>query len=192
MKKTVLPRFNGRRAEKASARWKKHLERQRDLNRKIKDAAPDILRSDNFRATGGHIQHGNMTVNSHCMNVAKYSIAISEKLHIPCSQRELIRGALLHDYFLYDWHDKEHVRPWRLHGFFHPGIALKNAAREYLLTQREEDIIKKHMWPLTVVPPMCREAWIVTTADKWCSLMETLRIHKGHGVRVVHGAERVI
>ena len=39
------------------------------------------------------------------------------------------------------------------------------------------------MWPLTVVPPMCREAWIVTTADKWCSLLETIHLHKGHGKR---------
>jgi len=38
------------------------------------------------------------------------------------------------------------------------------------------------MWPLTVIPPMCREAWIVTTADKYCSLMETFHFHKGHGV----------
>ena len=35
------------------------------------------------------------------------------------------------------------------------------------------------MWPLTVIPPMCREAWIVTTADKYCSLLETLYIQRG-------------
>lgn len=169
------------RCAKAALRWQRHLERQRDLNRKIRSAAEDILQSDNFRSTRGHIQHGNMTVNSHCMNVAKYSIAISEKLHISCSQRELIRGALLHDYFLYDWHSRDHIKPWRLHGIFHPGIALRNASEEYCLTSREKEIIKKHMWPLTFVPPTCREAWIVTAADKWCSLMETLRIHKGHG-----------
>lgn len=169
------------RSAKAAERWRNHLERQRDLNRKIKDAASDILQSPNFKSTSKHIQHGNMTVNRHCLNVAKYSLAISEKLHIPCNRRALIRGALLHDYFLYDWHSKEHVPVWRLHGFFHPGIALKNASAEYRLTPREKDIIKKHMWPLTVVPPVCREAWIVSAADKWCSLMETLRIHRGHG-----------
>ena len=122
-----------------------------------------------------------MTVNDHSMNVARYSLALSERLHISCNREELIRGALLHDYFLYDWHDKDHVSPHKLHGFYHPGIALKNASREYRLTPREKDIIKKHMWPLTVVPPMCREAWIVTTADKWCSLMETFKLHRGHG-----------
>ncbi len=182
MKEAAVQRVNENRSKKTS-RWQRRLERQRDLNNKIKKAAADILQSDNFKSTKAHIQHGTMTVNGHCVNVAKYSLAISEKLHIPCSQRELIRGALLHDYFLYDWHSKEHVQLYRLHGFFHPGIALENASREYKLTPKEMDIIKKHMWPLTVIPPVCREAWIVTAADKWCSLLETLHIHRGHGIR---------
>ncbi len=168
---------SGRKAEQ----WKKQYERQRLLHKQIQDAAADILKSNNFQSTKSHIQHGNMTVNNHCMNVAKYSIAISEKLRIQCEKKELIRGALLHDYFLYDWHDPDYIKPHRLHGFYHPGRALRNASKEYNLTLREKDIIKKHMWPLTVVPPMCREAWIVTAADKWCSLMETFHVHRGHG-----------
>ena len=96
------------------------------------------------------------------------------------SRRDLVRGALLHDYFLYDWHDKYHRDIKRLHGFYHPGIALRNAMKEYELTKREQDIIKKHMWPLTVIPPLCREAWIVTMADKYCSMLETMKIHKEH------------
>jgi len=141
-----------------------------------------LLQSPNFISTKAHIQHGNMTVNNHCLNVAKYSLALSRRLHIKCNETELIRGALLHDYFLYDWHDEEHIKPHKLHGFYHPGRALQNADKEYDLTERERDIIKKHMWPLTFVPPKYREGWIVTMADKWCSLMETFGIHKGHGV----------
>ena len=44
-----------------------------------------------------------------------------------------------------------------------------------------KDIIKKHMWPLTIIPPACREAWIVTAADKYCSLLETLKLRRGSG-----------
>lgn len=172
------------RSERRTKRWKKYYIRQRELHRQIEDAGKDILQSRNFRRTKEHIQHGNMTVNNHCMNVAKCSLAFSQKLHINCNERELIRGALLHDYFLYDWHDKDHIKPHNLHGFYHPGRALRNADREYELTEREKDIIRKHMWPLTVVPPMCREGWIVTMADKWCSLMETMRIYKGHGALI--------
>lgn len=148
-------------------------------NKDIKRYADDILCSQNFQKTKEYIQHGNMTVQEHCISVAKTSLKIKEMFHISCNKRDLIRGALLHDYFLYDWHVKDKECPHKLHGFFHPGRALNNAKKEYILTERQEDIIKKHMWPLTVVPPTCREAWIVTAADKYCSLMETLHFHKG-------------
>lgn len=164
-----------------SRRWQRKLDHYRASWRKIRKAAPDILDSHNFYRTRRHIQHGNVTVNEHVRDVARTSLAISERLHISCSQGELIRGALLHDYFLYDWHQPDLENPHRLHGFYHPGKALQNASLEYVLTDREKDIIKKHMWPLTVVPPKYKEAWIVTIADKWCSLRETVRLRKGHG-----------
>jgi uncharacterized protein len=169
------------RSEKARERWINRYYKERALHSCIREAAQDILKSQNFNSTKEYIQHGNVTVNTHCVDVAKYSIAMARKLHIHCSETELIRGALLHDYFLYDWHDKDHISPHRLHGFYHPGRALQNAMNEYTLTDREQEIIKKHMWPLTIVPPMCREAWIVSMADKWCSTLETVHLHKGHG-----------
>lgn len=168
-------------SEKEKEKFKEFFRKQKEWHELLREHGGDILDSDNFRKTREYIQHGNMTVNNHCINVAKYSLALSRKLGIRCNQRELVRGALLHDYFLYDWHDKHRSDGKKLHGFYHPGIALRNASKEYNLTGRERDIIKKHMWPLTVVPPRCREAWIVTTADKYCSLLETMKLHKGHG-----------
>ena len=178
----MAQRRNGIRNRRQADRWKRKFERHRELERQLREAAPDILHSDNFILTKGHIQHGDMTVNQHCINVAKLSVAISDKLHIKCKKRELIRGALLHDYFLYDWHVGDARKPTNLHGFYHPGIALRNASKEYDLTPRERDIIEKHMWPLTLTKiPRCREAWIVTTADKWCSFLETIHYLHGHG-----------
>lgn len=107
------------RSAKKVQKWKERFERERQLRQEIRAVAPDILRSKNFRSTRSHVQHGNMTVNDHSMNVAKYSLAISEKLHIPCEKKDLIRGALLHDYFLYDWHTPDHISPHKLHGFYH-------------------------------------------------------------------------
>ena len=82
------------------------------------------------------------------------------------------RGALLHDYFLYDWHDPDPSH--RLHGFRHPFFALANAERDFDLTPRERNVIVRHMFPLVPVPPTCREAWIVCVADKACALRETI------------------
>ena len=121
-----------------------------------------------------HIQHGTTTVFDHSVNVAITILRLSEKLNaagIRVNRRELIRGALLHDYFLYDWHEKDRSHSW--HGFRHPATALKNARNDFELTRVEEDIISRHMFPLTLRPPMCKEAWIVCAADKYCALRET-------------------
>ena len=174
-----------RHRQKRKERIRKLYERQKRLHALLREHGSDILNSENFRGTRRHIQHGNMTVYSHVMNVARYSLLLNKKLGLGCNKHDLVRGALLHDYFLYDWHDKTQIpQRKRLHGFWHPGIALRNAEKEYKLTDRQREIIRKHMWPLSVVPPTCREAWVVTTADTYCSLMETIGLHKGHGARV--------
>ena len=87
--------------EKEREKFRKFFEKQKEWNGLLKEYGSDILTSDNFLKTKEYIQHGNMTVNSHCINVAIYSLAISRKLNISCNQRDLVRGALLHDYFLY-------------------------------------------------------------------------------------------
>ena len=118
-----------------------------------------------------YIQHGDVTVFDHCIAVAEYSCRIAEFLHLSVNRKVLIRGALLHDYFLYDWHDKANGHHW--HGFTHPGTALHNASEDWKLTPVEREIIKKHMFPLTPIPPTCREAWLVCLADKICAAKET-------------------
>lgn len=140
----------------------------------------DILRSENFQKTKMHMQHGTVSVHRHCIDVARYSLLLNRKLGLCCNIRDLVRGSLLHDYFLYDWHDKEYLsQRKRFHGFHHPGTALRNADKEYDLSDRQRDIIIKHMWPLSIIPPRYKEAWVVTAADKYCSFLETVGIHRG-------------
>lgn len=141
----------------------------------------EILHSESFNKSKDYIQHGKKSVFQHSVDVANMSVKISRVLPFKFEEKSLVRGALLHDYFQYDWHDKN-TRPKvrvikdikKLHGFTHPQTALKNANRDFKLNPIEKEIIKKHMWPLTSVPPMCREAWVVTLADKVCSLKETI------------------
>ena len=140
-----------------------------------------ILRSEKYQRLKTFIQHGNVTVYEHCIHVALCAIKLNRKLYANSKERELVRGALLHDYFLYDWHNADapgNIHP-KLHGFYHPGIALRNATRDFALSEREKDTIRKHMWPLTVNPPRYREAWIVCMADKYASTLETLKLKKG-------------
>ncbi|MBD5545720.1 MAG: HD domain-containing protein [Lachnospiraceae bacterium] len=157
---------------------------RRKIHKTILEHGSDILRSPGFINSGKSVQHGNMSVRQHSIDVAQCSLKISRKLPFHFEEKDLVRGALLHDYFLYDWHNKKvklkDIREFhKLHGFTHPITALKNAKKEFELTKRQEDIIRKHMWPLTIKPPACREAWVVTLADKYCSLLETFRLHRG-------------
>lgn len=131
----------------------------------------DLIKKSELEKMSVYIQHGDTSCLLHTAAVAYYSLWLVKKLNIKCDKAELIRGALLHDYFLYDWHDGAKGRS--VHGFTHPSAALKNADRDFKLSDRERDIIKKHMFPITVLPPSYRESWIVCCVDKACSLYET-------------------
>ena len=87
--------------------------------------------------------------------------------------RAAARAGLLHDLFLYDWHFHAKETGNYFHGLTHPRRALENAQRLFSLTDREKNIILRHMWPLTVTPPKYREAYVIVMFDKYCSLMET-------------------
>ena len=139
----------------------------------VKDTANQLLSTSRFHMTKEFIQHGNITVYSHCYSVAVMSIKISNVLGIKVDKAALVRGALLHDYFLYDWHDRHNGHP--LHGFSHPQTAYENAARDFDLSDLEKDIITHHMFPLTPHPPVSKEAWLVCMADKLCACAETIQ-----------------
>lgn len=137
----------------------------------------DILESPGMDVERACVQHGDTSVYTHSVNVALRCAAIAQALRIPVDQRSLMRGALLHDYFLYDWHvpDPSH----RLHGFRHPGFARANAVRDFGVGDLEQNMIAHHMFPLTPVPPTCREGIVLCVADKMVATGETT-----HGIRL--------
>ncbi len=119
-----------------------------------------------------YIQHGTITTFDHVLSVARECFRLNRQLHLHVNERELIRSAMLHDYFLYDWHNHgDH-----LHGYHHPQIAADNAARDFEeLTDKEKRAIETHMWPLTLTQvPVSRMGWLLTISDKIVSTRETL------------------
>ena len=127
-----------------------------------------------IRDCADYPQHGDTSVLLHCAAVAYYACTLLDALHVSYDERSLLRGALLHDYFLYDWHHQQRAKGEGLHGFTHAATALRNAKACVELTPTEENVIARHMFPLNLKPPACREAWAVCLADKYCALTETL------------------
>ncbi len=135
----------------------------------------DIFMNPVFQSMENYIQHGETTCRSHCIQVSYFSYNMAKALGADCVA--CARAGLLHDLFLYDWHEHAYLTGEHFHGFTHPRRALVNAQDNFFLTEMEEDIILKHMWPLTIVPPKYAEGFIVSFADKYCSVAEVfLRI----------------
>lgn len=123
-----------------------------------------------------YTQHGGTSTLDHVVGVAWQAFVLSYALRIRVSEQDLIRGAVLHDYYLYDWHDATQA-PDRWHGFTHPRHAFRNAEDDFDdLSAIERDIILHHMFPLHPVPPCTKEGWLVCISDKVCAVKEMLRV----------------
>ena len=120
-------------------------------------------------------QHYDCSCFDHCKKVAFYTYSFCKKHNL--DYVSATRAAMIHDLFLYDWRIKSEKSP-RLHGFRHPRIALNNALNYFKLNDIEKDIILKHMWPLTVVLPRYKESYVVSFADKFSALNESLDYYR--------------
>ena len=112
----------------------------------------------------------------HSFKVAKFAIrkALKRKnYHL----KAVLIACILHDYYLYDWrveHDKR-----KKHGRRHPFIAEANARRDFHIDKEVSDIIKAHMWPLTIRSyPKTKEAKLVNHADNVIATREFLTCKK--------------
>ena len=103
----------------------------------------------------------------HSIHVSYISYRISKKMG--WDTKSTARGALLHDLFYYDWRQ---VKFNKSHAWVHPRIAVRNAKKITSLNKKEEDIILKHMWGLTLAPPRYKESFLVTMVDKYWAIKE--------------------
>lgn len=141
-----------------------------DFNNCIKDLIedPTVLKMQDFD------QHSHTCCLEHSLFVSYVSFSICRTFGF--DEVSAARGGLLHDLFLYDWHDKySHCRP---HLYAHPKEALKNASSITELNEIEIDSIIKHMWPLTWNMPKYKESFVVNVSDKLCATAEVLFLYR--------------
>lgn len=124
-----------------------------------------LLEGSSFEKTKTIAHHG-ITRYEHSMRVAYFSYKITKILKL--DYKETAEAALLHDFFLDEVKDKNQVVKLRQH----PKYALENAKKYFELSEKQEDIIKTHMFPITFTPPKYLESWIVDLVDDVASIYE--------------------
>ncbi|HRF70751.1 MAG TPA: HD domain-containing protein [Candidatus Pelethenecus sp.] len=129
-----------------------------------------IIYTPNFIILKQFRHHGSISTYTHAIKVAYFSYRFSIQHKIKVNKRELIKAALLHDLYFYDWHDKDNGV--HLHGLFHPKKAVKNAIHLYNITKREQRHMAHHMFPLTLIPPTTKEGWIICICDKLSAISD--------------------
>ncbi|MCL1917911.1 MAG: HD domain-containing protein [Peptococcaceae bacterium] len=117
------------------------------------------------------IDHHDGSAYDHCLKVAYYAYRMAKRWdwHVEAT----IRGALLHDFHLYQF-SKRPRRSVLLEGLRHtrnhPKHALANALLYWNISGKEKDIIENHMFPFSI--PRCREAWLISFIDKYVAIWE--------------------
>jgi uncharacterized protein len=62
--------------------------------------------------------------------------------------------------------------------------------KHFELNDIEKDIIVKHMWPLTFIPPKYQESLVVTFADKYVSSREFIDEFKKRHMGKIKGRRK--
>ena len=114
----------------------------------------------------------------HSFRVAKKAIKNAIRLFKKNIDLEVVLiGAILHDYYLYDWRSNREYR--KGHAKNHQKIASENASRDFDVPLEIKKVIESHMWPFNIKSfPNTREAKVVSFADKSVATMEAFTSKK--------------
>lgn len=140
----------------------------------------DILASQLLLDAAGYCHHGCAnSVYSHCIRTAWCAFRLCGWFHVSEEHtRSVVRAAMVHDLFGYDWMACSASRRWLLHpdrvrhAYLHGTEACQVAAAWFAMSKRQLDAIQKHMWPTYPVPPVHVDGWILTLADKLTAIKE--------------------
>ena len=152
--------------EWAKNKWQRMVS---NLNDEFYSHVGELLEHEEIMLLDNFTQHYSFTRLRHSLDVAYASFVIARFLH--WDSRSTARAGLLHDMFFYDWRDKSYKREGA-HASSHPLVAIENAKRITSLNKLEENIILRHMWLVTLIPPRYKEGYIVTFVDKICAVRE--------------------
>ena len=147
-----------------------------------------VLKHDEFQRRKLFMHHHNMSVWEHSILVS-YKSFMASKYYGGDSRICAIAG-LLHDFYPQAWlwndelaklEDGKYLSDFnvkrslfKMHGFVHGKEAALNYVKYFpeLEDKRITNAIERHMFPLTIKPPMYLEGFILTGIDKLNSVRE--------------------
>lgn len=139
-------------------------------NEEFNQIVSHILEDKDFQKLK-EIHHHDSNRFIHSLKVSYYSYHVAKVLHL--NYDEVARGGLLHDFFIERTINFENPKDKvLLYTTKHPMLALQNAKEHFELTEKEEDMIKSHMFPLDFRIPKYAESWIVNLVDTGVSVFE--------------------
>lgn len=122
---------------------------------------PEIVNNEDYLKLRNIKRHGYTDTFAHSLRVAAVSECIADKLGVDTDS--VIKTALLHDFCLVDYHQKNDGSR-EIYILLHPKEAAENS-RRFELTETELRAIRSHMFPIAPVPTS-KVAWVITLADK--------------------------
>lgn len=132
----------------------------------------DLLETDEVQKLRNFRHHIMTTRFQHSLNVSYYTYLLCRLLHL--NAHSAARAGMLHDLYFYETKAYVHGKPEIRHSRFHPAEALSNASKLVQINALEQDMIAKHMWPVTPELPQYTETFLITLVDKYCAVLEFL------------------
>ncbi|MCD5423157.1 HD domain-containing protein [Limosilactobacillus fermentum] len=123
----------------------------------------DLLEQPVVQKLANYTQHHHSNRLQHSIAVSYDSYRLAKRLNL--DYQATARAGLLHDLFYYDWRTTKF--DLGTHAFIHPRVALRNAEKITSLSNKEKDIILKHMFGATVAVPRYWESLIVSLVDDY-------------------------
>lgn len=160
-----------------NARERRERQKNSRSNQEFYDCIRDIMYHPVVLRMKKYPHHCATTCYEHCLHVSYYNYQICKILGLDA--KAAARAGMLHDLFLYDWRKHAAKTGDHFHGMTHPRRALKKAEKYFVLSPKERDIILKHMWPLTVIPPKYPESYVICLTDKYCGACEITDYYSG-------------
>ena len=153
------------------------------------DIVKDILLNDEFQKRKLFPHHHEMSVWDHSILVSFRAFIIAKTFN--ARQDICAIAGLLHDFYPWSWINTEELEIldggkyleenkrkkktiFEMHGFTHAKAAAENYIKYFpeLENKRITNSIKRHMFPLNIIPPRYKEGIIITAVDKINSVHE--------------------